>query len=235
MGTFTMPLHEVLDYTTDIGLNEYELHAPLVALYPDYRDKLNKKIIDHYLNCEIGMETIEMFRLAVRRRLNEQMPIINQMYASTLLDIKPLLTVDIANSQATDGTATASSTADSNSSSTSKARAVSSEFPQTMLSDDGEYASDGQDTISNTTATANSGDNSTTSQNASVDGTTKGFQGSQAMLLMQYRQSFVNVDMMVIESLSDCFMSVWSNGDEFTTGGNYYGYGFGYGFGLRFF
>lgn len=237
MATFTLELHEVIEYTKGkIGLDDYPIHPPLLAVDPQFRDHLNKKIIDHYLNCEIGMESIPQFVLAVRRKLNEQMPYINQHYAASMITIDPLLTVNVQNSQSTDGTATATSTSDTNSDGTSKTRLVQSDTPQTMLQADGEYASGAADTISNTDATAKSVDASTTNQAGSVDGSVKGFQGSAAMMIMQYRQSFVNVDMMVIDALSDCFMSVWTNGDEFTTGGNYYGgNGFNRGFGLRFF
>jgi hypothetical protein len=58
---------------------------------------------------------------------------------------------------------------------------------------------------------------------------TTGFQGNAALMLLQYRQSLVNVDMMIIEELQNLFMLVWDNGDAFTGNGyGYYGY-YGYG------
>lgn len=54
--------------------------------------------------------------------------------------------------------------------------------------------------------------------------TMQGYQGHAAELLMRYRESLMNIDMMVINDLNNLFMGVWDNGDEFsTTNRNYYG------------
>src|SRR4051794_4007521 len=61
MGTFTMPLKTAIELAPkgDIGLNDYPIFDEA------YRPTLNKKITDRYLNREIGMETISLFRHAM--------------------------------------------------------------------------------------------------------------------------------------------------------------------------
>src|SRR5690606_9817007 len=90
MATFTIELFKVVDITDgNIGLDSYPIWKS------EYREPLNQKIIDHYHNREIGVETIDMFTFALRRRMNEVMPYYNELYKSTELEFDPLSTVDI--------------------------------------------------------------------------------------------------------------------------------------------
>lgn len=225
MATFTMELWEVLelDPTIESGiLQDYpifdETHRPV----------LNRKIINHFHNREIGMETVSMFRLALARKLDEIMPLYNQQYEISAIKFNQLETVRINNANTTKGTTGTQSDSTNESNSGAKSRAVSQELPQTMLSGNGDYATAAQDNVSDTTATATASDASTVTQDGVTDSTTTGFQGNPALMLLQYRQSLVNVDMMIIEELQNLFMLVWANGDEFTGETRRFGY-FGFG------
>jgi hypothetical protein len=257
MATFTIELCDVLELETDIGLNEYPLFDE------SYRPALNKKIVDHFYNREIGMETVSMFRHQLRRRMNEIMPLYNQHYEASRIKIDPLKTIDIRNVGNMEATSNATGHAETattgheqtdttghgqtdttgNSATTSasdaKSRAVASDHPQENLSGTGDYATSSNDAISNTTAngtsddttsatrddtgsavrndtgTATQDDTNTATQNASNTGSTTGFTGNQAAVIFQLRQTFVNVDMMVIGDLEDLFMLVWSNADDY--------------------
>lgn len=71
------------------------------------------------------------------------------------------------------------------------------------------------DTTTNTTTTTN---NSTTINNTEdYLETVKGKQGSQsyASLIMEFRETFLNIDMMVIEDLGELFMNIWTGGYPF--------------------
>lgn len=208
MPEFTIVLKDAIDrmpaegYTRDswLGLDTYPIFDTA------YRAGLNQKIVDHFWNQEIGLETIELFRFAVRRKMNEVMPMYNQFYQSQLLDVDPFLTFDSTTTteNTTVSVATNSSTADS------KGRAVSSEFPQNQLSANGDYATSATDNVGNAVnaAEANSNDESTGSVN------TKGFSGAMADLLLRYRETFLNIDLQIITELQECFMLVCSNNDE---------------------
>ena len=226
MGTFTMPLKDVIDLSPDIGLNQYTIFDE------SYRPGLNQKIIEHYWNQEIGHETISMFTFAMKRKMNEIMPYYNQLYKSEQLKFDPFNTVDMDSLSNSEADTTGTSKSDTTSSSDAKSRAVMSQFPQNMLSDNGDYATSAQDNTSDTAATGGSVEESAGNQTGKVSGNVKGRQGPAAGLLMQYRQSFLNVDMMIINDLAELFMLIWSNGDEFTERNNYsYGYN---GYGISF-
>lgn len=243
MATFTMPLKEVIEFTD--GTINYETvefegiyyHLPVMSggniglnHYPifdeGYRNILTGKIIDRFWNREIGMETIDDFHLAMRRRMNEIMPFYNKLYESERIEYTALSTMDVR----TESTNTATSheegeaTATNNSESDSESRAVNSTTPQTMLAGNKDYASGASDVnswsgVENTSEQNNVADSSTV---GTGDSRTSGYQGVASDLIMRYRDSLLNVDLMVLRDLEDCFMSVLNNGDAYTQNGWYF-------------
>jgi len=230
MSTFTLKLKDVIKYSGgvlsvennvsrmiggDIGLNNY------VIFDANYRPFLNGRIIDRYFNREIGMETISMFRLAVRRKMNEIMPYYNQLYVSTTIVYEALSTINIAtandNISAMNSDNTGTSTAESISSADS--RSVTSDTPQTMLSGNEDYASAAADANSDSVANSTNQETATqiTSSSANSDTLVTGYQGAASDLVMRYRESLINVDLMIIQELEECFMLVWDNGDSYTS------------------
>jgi hypothetical protein len=205
-----MCLKDVLDITPDIGLNDYPIFDET------YRETLNKKIIDRYWNREIGLETISMFVFHMKRKMNEIMPFYNQRYLSTQLKFDPLSTVNICS--VSDGTATQNTTGHSTSGSGSDAqsRAVAQDLPQTTLADNGDYASSAQDNVSHTSATGTADETGTMEAGNKNTSHTHGYQGPASVLLMQYRDSIINVDVEILTELEKLFMLVWDNGDSFT-------------------
>jgi hypothetical protein len=224
MGTFTVPLKNVIDYTGGkIGLDDYPIFDET------YREALNNKIIAHYWNQEIGQESISLFTFAMARKMNEIMPLYNQHYVLSLLEIDPLSTMSIRSLTEMDSTTAVKATSEQESKSGAKSRAVASETPQTQLSDSGDYATALQDNISDTTATGGSNDEQDTTQTGINDNTVSGYQGHAPELILRARQALVNVDMLVIAELQELFMLLWQNDDEFTNntypfgGRRYYG------------
>lgn len=233
MATFTIELWKVLDMLGDtgdghtIGLSDY----PIPSWWTETdRDALNAKIIRRYYTREIGMETISMFEFAVKRRMHEVMPLYCQVYDSTRIEFDPLATFDL--STVRDDTAreqvNRTSTSANDATTTSGSRAINSDFPQTMLAGDEDYATAGADSNANaeTRSTGNGADTSNGTTDASGTSRTTGYQGSAADLLLKYRATILNVDMLVLDALSDCFMRVWDNGEEFLAPADYsYTYG----------
>lgn len=171
-----------------------------------YRTQLNNKIRDHFWNREIGQETVEMWRFAMRRKMNEVMPLYNRFYESELLTVEPFITFDTS----TDTENNSTSVATNSSTAGSKARAVNQDFPQVMLSPDNDYASDAVNNVSESTSSADA--DSTDESTGTVN--TRGFSGAMSDLLLRYRDTFLNIDMQVIAELDGCFMGLWSNNDE---------------------
>lgn len=209
-GTFTLRLKNVLDLTDDIGLNDYPIFDE------DYRETLNQKIINRYWNSEIGQETISDFRRVLKMRMHEIMPLYNQYYLSEKMTFDPFETVNIKNFTLNKGTTETQGHSESGSTSEAKSRAVSSETPQHLLAATGDYATAAQDNISDTSADSMADETQTSVQDSQQDNSTTGTNGDKSTLLLQYRETFLNLDVQVLTDLADCFMLVLSNGDEFT-------------------
>lgn len=200
----------------DLGLNHYPIFSE------PYRAGLNGRIVDHYWNREIGLETIEMFQLAMRRKMNEIMPYYNQLYLSQQIEFDPLSTIDLHTVSAGETIQNTNIQGETTSESTneSHSRAVNSDTPQTQLSGDGDYATAGTDVNGNGLASSTANEDSTQSTNSdsSGDTTVTGYQGLASDLIMRYRESLINIDLTIINAVEDCFMLVWSNGDSYTKG-----------------
>lgn len=235
MSTFTIPLKKVIEYTGgtvelvngvskltggNIGLQHYPIFDEA------YRDHLTGRIIDHYWNREIGLETVEMFQLGMRRKMNEIMPLYNKLYESERITYDPLSTVDIRtissgeSTQISEGNSTVGNLTDS----TARSRAVNSDTPQTMLAGNADYATAAADSNSVSSVEGESTEESLQSSNAdtSNDSHTTGYQGVAADLIMRYRDSLLNIDLLVISEVEELFMLVWDNGDSYTRNRGFY-------------
>lgn len=210
------------------------IESEVLSQYPiyneGYRDWLNQQIKDQYWNQEIGMESVSLFKLALKRKLNQIMPYYNKQYKADLIaeGLDPLQTLKIENRAENSGKTESTSGSESDSESDSRARGIGSDFPQTALSGNGDYASSGQDSTSKTTSKGKADEKSATEQTASNRGTVTGSQGHASSLLMQHRQTLVNVDVMVLNDLKDLFLGIWSTHDSYTKPTlGIYGYGYG--------
>jgi len=215
MGTFTVTVQEAIDLSAPdspakaLGLDAYPIFDE------GYRQSLNNKIIAHYNEQEIGHETISMFRYAMARKMNEIMPLFNQHYKASQYEVDPFKTIDIKSV----GMGTENSSTVSNSK--ADGRVVGSNTPQVRLAGNGDYATSAQDSVSATNA------DGTAEQSTNNESSTTGYQGNPAELVLSMRQAFVNVDMMVIDSLQELFMMVWDNGQEYTRSNGYDNFAYG--------
>ena len=234
MASFTIALKDVIRLTGgtteivngirkltggNIGLDAYPIFDP------DYKDILNGKIVDHFWNREIGLETIDMFQLAIRRKMNLMMPFYNKIYLSTMVEFDPLSTISIKTVNSMEGTVanTSNDVANSSAENDGKSRSVSSATPQTMLKPNEDYATGAADSNSQSTAISENTQNSEFTSDTENNGEseTKGYQGLASELLARYRASLVNTDLLVLDELEECFMQLWDTGDSYTN--NYYG------------
>lgn len=227
---FTVELGSLVSNGFDLGLHDYPIFDEA------YREPLNGKIIEHYWFREIGLETPGLFKRFLNRKMNEIMPYYNQLYESTLKKFDPYVNYDLHTTGTTNSdhkeqrntahnetvSTDAKSTTDSSTDGTS--RTLVSQTPQMQLSGHEDYASNITDTASNTTAkgggtqtsTANTTLDDLMSMNAQnmdeyvtkVSGLT-GITNSNA--LMQFRETFINTDMLVIDELQELFMGIYTD------------------------
>ena len=231
MSKYTTELRWIVENGYDLQLNEYPIFNE------NYRQKLNQKIINHYYFREIGFETVGLFRFYLKQTMNEIMPYYNQLYESALLEIDPLNTINFTetltrtkignDTKNFNEDTTVNSNGDSNSNSTKNTnfKDVESDTPQGMLSIgniDGElYASyarisKNEDTTNSTahqetvdTQKRKNDEKINREDNENYTRTEKGNRESQSELLMKYRQTFLNIDMQVINELNDLFMGLY--------------------------
>ena len=198
-----------------LGLDDYPIFEE------QHRDVLNRKILRRYWFREIGFETLGQFAWMMRRTMYEIMPYYNQLYESELLVTEPMYTVhknyeeswNRSNEQETKNTATAGSDVNS----TSANRNVYQDTPMNGL-DTG--AIEGMDYATNVTFDDGSG-KTTTNSTSNANGTRgendngwrvheeKGYDKSQSNLLKEYRDTFLNIDLEIVDRLNDLFIGLW--------------------------
>lgn len=60
----------------------------------EYRDELEKKILLHFYTREISEETVGLWKLRLRDKMNMIMPLYNQYYLSALIEFDPMKNID---------------------------------------------------------------------------------------------------------------------------------------------
>ena len=235
MAVFTMTVSDILggDENADtavLGLDDYPIFDE------SHRSVLNQKIVRRYWTREIGIETTNLWRFKMRAHMHEVMPYFNQLWNTTKLEYDPLSTVDMRTiSEGEDtGTTVADSTSDNTSTSNSKSRVVGSEFPQTQLNNSNDYASSATDSVSDTDSSGESSGRQNTEQTGTskTEQSTSGRGVAGAELVLLLRETLLNVDTTILDSLEPLFMQVWSDGSSyfepngFMPGRGFFGYPF---------
>ena len=176
------------------------------------KQKLAKKIVDHYYMREIGFETPGLFEHQVKIKMQEIMELELPVIYSNSLEYDPLESVlfDITETRNIEGTGTSASESSSSGSGTS----ISSDTPQTNISKadilSGHYASqtNGSETESEVSGTTNSNSETTETLTHHEQGN-KGVLDSYQKMLVDYRKSLVAVDTRIIEKLNSLFMGIY--------------------------
>lgn len=170
-----------------------------------YRSVIETKILKHFYTREIAAETAGLWKLWVDRRMNEIMPYYNQMYRSALLEFNPLYDVDLT----TDHKKDSSGDTSTKSSSQSDAWRYYSDTPQGSVTNlkNHTYLTDAENNTDDSSGNTSGNYADTESYLEHVKGKSGGASFSQ--LLQQYRETFLNIDMLVIHELDDLFFNLW--------------------------
>lgn len=233
MSRYTIELRYLIEGNYDLGLKDYPIFDE------SYREQLNNKIIQHYYFREIGFETEALFKNRLNQKMNEIMPYYNQMYESSKLVIDPLSTIDLEevfskkSNTTGEGTSSTSGTGNNtnnfNSTDTTDYGKISKfsdiaqaqTTPNEILNDKyltSATVDDGQDKNTNTgtnTSQTESTTSGTSTDKRNLDENTtltrKGNNGtaSESELLNMYRETFLNIDMMIIDDLDELFLGIW--------------------------
>ena len=174
-----------------------------------YRGVIETKILKHYYTREIGLETVGLWLHKLDVKMNEIMPYYNQLYKSCLLEFNPFYNTDFTTKRDIKTNEKGNSKDETNT--TTKEWELYSDTPQGSITN-----LENETYLTN--ATKNTGDGNTLNKGeTNVDNvqdyleTVKGKVGGEnySSLLEQYRKTFLNIDMMIIDELSDLFMNIW--------------------------
>lgn len=199
----------------------------------EYKEIFEKKFLYHFFTREIGLETYGLWKLKLQTKLQEIMPKYNKMYEAENIKFNPFHDTDlITTSQNIDNSQNkGTSKINSASESTNKGRNEdngktkirTSETPAGIIdqveSDRymSNYTSNQNDNVAKSEQSGNS-KNLSTGENYSEMNSTSDYiqkiQGkssgtSMSRLLVEYRESLINIDLQIFDELEELFMQLW--------------------------
>lgn len=168
----------------------------------NHKKELETKIIKHFYTREIGFETYGLFRLKLDEKMNLIMPYYNQLYKSEQLNYDPLSNYKMDEKQVREGIGKQ----ETNGTTSGTGKNIYSEFPQARLSGNTDYATNANEDESTTSSNGTTNVNSNETFTRNVEGN---IGKSNNELLMEYRNTFLNIDEKIIHELDDLFMLVY--------------------------
>ena len=164
------------------------------------KERLAKKIVDHYYFKDIGMETIGMFKHYAKIQMQEIMESKLPLIYSAAIEYDPLVNVDY--------TETFNRNVEMDSTSNGSGIVISSDTPQTNINKqnilNGSYASN-----------ASASDQEASGNNTTDEEYTKRVKGNSGVsataqkMVEQYRQNIRAIDYEIINELNDLFMGLF--------------------------
>lgn len=179
----------------------------------NYRLNLETKILKHYYTREIGEETYGLWKLRLNSRLNEIMPYYNKLYESELYQFNPFDDVDLTREHTRQQDEEMNTHNDGITNRALQDTHMYSDTPQGEIDNllQGKYLTNASiDSGTGNVSTQNNG-----AVNSDMDmhfiETLKGKMGlrSYSSLLKEYRTILLNIDMQIINDLSDLFINLW--------------------------
>lgn len=235
MDLFPSSNTKVTDELRDVvaaGVDIWDFEYP--SYYKgDQKKAFEQKVLDHFWTRQIGQETVGRFLLYFRRTVREIMPYYIQRYESVDLmkdpEIKPLdnynMIEEYEQETSETGSSTNQTTGNSSGTGGDAKTGVESTTPEGTLAWSLNplnlnnvvlaYASGVNQEINHSQATEeSSSEGSTSSTGAGTNKhklTRRGNIGvtTYAQLLEGYRETFLNIDMEIIEELDSCFLGVY--------------------------
>lgn len=188
-----------------------------------YRAELCKKILRHYYTREICCETVGRWKLFLSDKMKNIMPYYNQLYQSALLEIQPL--VSVKKSVTHEGKGSETKTTNRNGSNSSSSRSDGSTDTWSYYSDTpqgGIKGLESNDYLTNATHNVGTDGTNSTLKETTIDTETGtgnrsdsyvdsvlGYEGNQSDMLLKFRETFLNIDMLIIDELKDLFFTLY--------------------------
>lgn len=200
-------LEEVKSWLTSYDLADY-LTSDQLEVVTDAglfnKDKLADRIINHYYMREIGVETIGLFKLKIKTKLDLLMEKYAPLIYTNSIEYDILVNEDYTE------TFNRSTSGSGSTTNTGSGLTVSSDTPQGQISKEtilaGQYA---------TSTAAGENTNSTTDTNSGMEAFTRHVKGNRGIsatyqaMIKQYRDNIITIYNDIINDLNDLFMGIW--------------------------
>lgn len=204
MAHYTITIKSLIDNNFDFKMTSYPIFDE------NYRTTLNEKILNHYYENEIGFETAPLFRFYLNNKLNEIMPKYNVLYEAQkeVIDNDLLLANTNVTESLTGSNTTQTATT---SSSTNNGKNLFQDTPQGTIAstdiDNQTWATNLNLTTNSISDTNNASGNATNEYIKTIIGNTGGKYNIE--VLNDIVNNFLNIDLMIINELSDLFMQIF--------------------------
>lgn len=197
MAKYTMTIKTMIDNNFDFGLNDYPIFNET------YRSILNKNILDYYFESEIGFETPALFKHYLNSKMRLIMTKYNALYQAQEEVLKNLL-----NNVNLEETYTRNTNTTANSNSLSNGKNLFQDTPQGQLDftelEEQKWA---------TTYNMNKINDESNSTGEGLETFTRNIKGNNGNkysveVFKEVYSNFLNIDMLIIDELSDLFMGL---------------------------
>lgn len=203
---FNPPIYtraQVEGFFSDYNLTDY-LTSDQIAVITEAgvwtKEKLAKKIVDHYYMRESGLETIGLFKHYAKVKMQELMEYYLPLIYSASIQYDPLVNVDV--------TTTVSRRVDDAGTNNASGLTINSDTPQGEISKAnilaGNYATNTQGGESTNTSTSQTIESSSTSTRGN-----SGVSATAQKMVEQYRQNIRSIDYEIIKDLNSLFMGLY--------------------------
>ena len=210
MAHYTTTIKTLLKHDFDLGLKDYPIFDE------NYRNTLNKKILDHYLESEIGFETPALFRHYLNSTMNEIMPYYNTLYTKQVALLDNLESnVNIREEYRGNSTTKNNATSTSSSTGQSNSKNLFQDTPQGSLDttdlDNQTYATNVTFDKNNSSTTINDSSSNNGQGTNDYIKTVVGNNGGRYSidLLNDIKNNLMNIDMLIINDLNTLFMQIF--------------------------
>lgn len=218
---------QVEEWFKDYDINDYltpEQQQSITSHGVWSKDKLARKIVDHYYMRELGFETPALFKHYAKVTMQEIMEEYLPLIYSASIEYDPLVNVDyeekFERTANIENTGTSEGTSNSTSSDSSSGLMVTSDTPQGQISKTsilaGNYASatsaNENDTSITNDVTSSNTNNSNSDTQEEYTKRVKGNSGVSATaqkMVQQYRENIIAIDKEIINKLQDLFMGLY--------------------------
>ena len=219
---FNPPLYtraQVENFFKDYELTDY-LTSEQISVINEFgvwnKDKLARKIVDHYYMRESGFETIGLFKHYAKVTMQELMEKYLPLIYSASIEYDPLVNVDYTETFEREANVENTGNSTSESTNNSSGIGINSDTPQGQVNKEnilaGTYAT--STTASENESSINDEVN-TSSESTNNESYTKNVKGNSGVsataqkMIEQYRQNIIAIDSEIIKELNILFMGLY--------------------------